>query len=86
MNPKRSPRPAPTEPIDYTILIRGYPSAGLLADHPHAELARVEENTLITGTAPQRDQLFDLLHQLVDAGFELLSASVSPLEDPSVCP
>lgn len=69
------------EPVRYTILIRGQFEGVLHSDFPHMVITPVGGDSLLTGLAPHRDDLFALLRWLSDSGIELLSASASPPDD-----
>ncbi len=71
-------------PVTYTIIVRGEVDEALPLGFPGLTVAQVEENTLITGVFPLRENLFELLRHLAEQGIEFLSASASPTEDDSI--
>ncbi|MGH2610368.1 MAG: hypothetical protein ACRDHF_14910 [Tepidiformaceae bacterium] len=74
----------PPEPVEYTILVRGSLDEALQESYPDVMLLQVEGDTLLTGVAPHREHLFELLQHLNTSGVELLSASLSPPPHPGL--
>ena len=73
---------APVVQLECTILVRGLPPDGIVAEYPGLSLMPVLNDVMLTGQVRNREELATLLQSLMDASLEVLSASAMPADRP----